>query len=115
MTPAPLPQLPDGLELTRTTDVFSPETAPAGLRRAHRVADGVWGRFVVRTGAATFAFEDDAEHPIAVGAGDSVAIPPGRLHHVEFDGPATFVVEFYRLPNTPTTVVEGDESTGLRD
>lgn len=91
-------QLPDGLEHVRTTDTFDVTTVPAGLLRAHRVADGVWGRLVVHTGAVTFVFDDEPDHPITAGAGDTVAIPPGRQHHLELDQPATFAVEFHRAP-----------------
>jgi tellurite resistance-related uncharacterized protein len=91
-----LPTLPDGLQLVRTTDVFDETTVPAGLRRAHRVADGVWGRLVVHTGSVTFVFDDDPDHPLTVSAGEAVAIPPARQHHVELTGPATFAVEFHR-------------------
>mgnify|MGYP003420557547 CR=1 FL=1 len=106
------PTMPDGLELVRTTDVFDQDSVPAGLLRAHRVADGVWGRLVVHTGAVRFVFDDEPDHPIAVGAGGAVAIPPARQHHVELDGPATFAVEFHRLPDTPTPPA-GTESTAL--
>lgn len=106
------PTMPDGVELVRTTDVFDQGSVPAGLLRAHRVADGVWARLVVHSGAVTFVFEDDVEHPIGVGAGDSVVIPPARQHHVELDGPATFAVEFHRLPDTPPPRA-GTESTAL--
>lgn len=109
----PIPTLPDGLEYVRTTDTFNTDTVPAGLLRAHRVADGVWGRLVVHSGTVTFVFDDDPDNPIPVGAGDRVAIPPARHHHLEFDGPATFAVEFHRIPTVPVPVV-GDESTGLR-
>lgn len=91
--------LPLGLEHVRTTDVFDEHTAPAGLRRAHRVADGVWGRLIVHTGALSFRFEDEPEQVLVVGAGAAVVIPPGRFHHVAFDqGPVTFAVEFHRSP-----------------
>jgi tellurite resistance-related uncharacterized protein len=106
------PHLPDGLDHVRTTDVFDETTVPAGLLRAHRVADGVWGRLVVHTGAVTFVFDDDPDHPLAVAAGEAVAIPPARQHHVELGGPATFAVEFHRSPRTPTPPV-GTESTAL--
>jgi len=96
------PQLPDGLEHVRTTDTFDNDTVPAGLLRAHRVAEGLWGRLVVHTGTVTFLFDDDPEHPITVPAGGSVAIPPARQHHLELAGPATFAVEFHRAPAEPT-------------
>jgi tellurite resistance-related uncharacterized protein len=106
------PPLPDGLELVRTTDVFDQLSVPAGLLRAHRVADGVWGRLVVHSGVVTFVFDDEPDRPITVGAGGAVAIPPARQHHIELDGPATFAVEFHRLPDTPTPPA-GTESTAL--
>ena len=90
-------QLPEGLELVRTTPVFDETTVPAALLRAHRVATGVWGRLVVRTGSLTFVFEDGGGGR-AVAAGQSVVIPPDRPHHLVMSGPVTFVVEFHRPP-----------------
>lgn len=112
MTSGTRPVLPDGLELTRTTKVFDNATVPAGLLRAHRVADDVWGNLVVHTGTVTFVFDDDPDHPVTVRAGDAVAIPPARQHHVQLDEPATFAVEFHRLPGT-VGPGPGTESTGL--
>ena len=106
------PSLPDGLQYVRTTDVFDDTTVPAGLLRAHRVADGVWGRLVVHTGTVTFVFDDAPDHPIVVAAGDTVAIPPGRQHHLELGRPATFAVEFHRVPASPLPEA-GTESTAL--
>ena len=108
------PVLPAGLEHVRTTDVFDERTVPAGLRRAHRVADGVWGRLVVHTGEVGFVFEDEPDAPMVLHAGDCVAIPPARLHHVELRGPATFAVEFHREPSTPSPR-PGTDSTALEE
>lgn len=105
-------QLPDGLDHVRTTDTFDNATVPAGLLRAHRVADGVWGNLVVHTGTVAFVFDDEPEHPITARAGDTVAIPPARQHHLELDGPATFAVEFHRVPAEPAPE-PGRESTAL--
>ncbi len=107
------PGWPDGLEYVRTTEVFDNTTVPAGLLRAHRVADGVWGRLVVHTGTVTFIFDDQPDSPITVEAGGSVAIPPARQHHLELDRPATFAVEFHRVA-TASIPVPGTESTALR-
>ena len=90
-------QLPDGLEHVRTTEVFDASTVPPGLLRAHRVAAGTWGHLVVHTGSLTFVFEDDPDHPIPARAGETVAIPPARPHHLVLDGPVTFAVEFHRV------------------
>ena len=106
------PLLPNGLDHVRTTDTFDNTTVPAGLLRAHRVADGVWGNLVVHTGTVTFVFDDEPDQPIAARAGDAVAIPPARQHHLELDGPATFAVEFHRMPTEPAPE-PGRESTAL--
>ncbi len=103
-------RLPEGLVLTRTTDVFDSETVPAGLLRAHRVATSVWGRLVVHNGSIRFVFEDDPDNAVTVGAGESVVIPPSRPHHVEPGEMCGFVVEFYRRAEEPG---DGLESTGL--
>ena len=91
--PAPT-QLPADVALVRTTPEWDETSLPDGLRRAHQVAEGVWGRMVVRAGTVEFVFEDDDTH-IVVEAGGAVVIPPGRLHHVTPVGPATLAVEFY--------------------
>lgn len=104
-------EIPEGFVLARTTDVFDNDTAPRGLLRAHQVAKNVWGRLVVQTGAVGFVFEDAADQPLTIEAGDSAIIPPSRRHHVELTGPATFVVEFYRAPTDDEAA--GSESTGL--
>jgi tellurite resistance-related uncharacterized protein len=99
-------ELPDGLELERTTKDFDERSVPSGLLSAHRVANGVWGRLVVISGELTFVFEsdpgdvaggsDDLDRRTTVGEGGLQVIPPGRLHHVELTGPVTFRIEFHR-------------------
>lgn len=106
--------LPAGLEHVRTTDTFDNATVPAGLLRAHRVADGVWGLLVVHAGTVTFVFDDEPDQPILVVEGDAMPIPPGRQHHVELSGPVTFAIEFHRTKSTPVPP-EGSESSALTD
>ncbi len=89
-------ELPAGAQLTRTTAEFDERSVPQGLLRAHRVADGVWGRLVVTSGSLRFVFEDDQAEPTTVAAGGTQVIPPARPHHVELTGPVTFHVEFHR-------------------
>ena len=90
------PTLPADAQLVRTTPEFTATTVPSGLLAAHQVAAATWGRLCVRQGSVTFVFEDDREHPVRVASGGHVDIPPERPHHVEPDGDAVFVVEFYR-------------------
>ncbi len=100
-------EVPADAVLVRTTPEFDEASVPPGLLRAHRVAVGVWGRLVVRSGSLGFGFDHDSgegdgacdgESEWTIGAGSSQAIPPERLHHVTIDGPVQFVVEFYEPP-----------------
>jgi len=95
-----MPAMPDGYVLERTTPEFTDISTPAGLRRAHRVARGVWGRLRVLHGAVTFVFEDAPGVALALGAGDHVDIPPDTAHRVEPAAGCRFVVEFH-VPATP--------------
>lgn len=87
--------LPSGVVLQRTTPVFTADTVPDGLRRAHQVAAGVWGRLRVLAGTVTFVAEESGETRV-LGAGDAQVIEPELRHHVEPDDGARFVVEFHR-------------------
>ena len=89
-------KLPEGVELQRTTPTFDERSTPPGLRSAHAVADGVWGRLVVEDGSLGFVFEDTPDDVRALAAGEHQVIPPARLHHVVIDGPVRFAVEFHR-------------------
>lgn len=106
--------LPEGLVHVRTTDLLDQDHHPSGILRAHRVAEGVWARLVVRSGSLGFVFEDRPGDRVRVTADSPMVIPPTRLHHVEFDGPVSFVLEFHRGAGA-TAPVGGEESTGLVD
>jgi tellurite resistance-related uncharacterized protein len=84
------------LTLQRTTPTFDERSVPAGLLRAHQIADGVWGRLVVEEGSLDFAFEDAPAAVRTVSAGDHQVIPPATPHHVVINGPVSFGVEFHR-------------------
>lgn len=93
--------LPDGAEFVRITPDYDEHSVPAGLLAAHRVADGVWGRLMVRDGSIVIVFEDDPEWRYSIAAGSSQVLPPGARHHVEIVGPVQFAVEFHRVPTEP--------------
>ena len=88
--------LPGGMTLVRSTPEFDADSVPAGLLRAHQVADGVWGRLVVTEGTVDFVFEDTPDDIRAVAAGETQVIPPARLHHIAVAEGARFHVEFHR-------------------
>jgi tellurite resistance-related uncharacterized protein len=92
----PLPVLPDGLQLVRTTPEFERHTIPGALLAAHRTAPNVWGRLVVRDGDVSFVFDDQPDTVHQLSEGDSIAIAPQRPHRVIVTGTVRFVVEFHR-------------------
>ena len=87
-------ELPDGLDVVRTGGPFDATTLPAGLRKAHRVANGVWGRLRVIEGSAALTVETGPRLEVRLGAGNSQPIPPGVPHAVSVDGPVVLVLDF---------------------
>ncbi len=87
-------ELPEGLDVSRTAGPFDATTLPAGLRKAHRVANGVWGRLRVIEGSAALTMETRPALQVRLGAGDSQPIPPGVPHAVSVGGPVVLVIDF---------------------
>jgi tellurite methyltransferase len=91
-------ELPAGLALVKTTPEWDERSMPAGLRRAHRVPKGRWGRLVIREGSLRFGARTDPPIDVIVAAGQSQAIPPDVEHAVETTEPVRFVLEFWEIP-----------------
>ncbi|MGA2306423.1 MAG: DUF3565 domain-containing protein [Acidimicrobiales bacterium] len=89
-------EMPDALRWVRTTPIWDQDTMPAGLRQAHRIAAGIWGRIVVHDGRLRFAAAALAIE-IELGAGATHVIPPGVEHEVEPLGAVRFAVEFFAV------------------
>jgi tellurite resistance-related uncharacterized protein len=87
-------ELPDALRQVRTSPVWDEDSLPAGLRRAHRVAAGTWGRIVVEEGSLSFAAATTPPVEVMVGAGETQAIPPEVEHAVEPAAHVSFRIEF---------------------
>ena len=94
-------ELPEGLEVVRTTQVWDESSVPTALRRAHRVAAGTWGRLQVEEGRVRFRAETSPPLDVVVGAGGSQPIPPEVDHDVEPEGHVRFYVEFLSRPEPP--------------
>lgn len=87
-------ELPDGLRVVRTTQAWNDVTAPAGLRRGHRVAAGVWGLLRIEKGQLRFVAETDPQLDVVLGKGAMQPIPPEVEHRIETIGEVRFHVEF---------------------
>ncbi len=88
--------LPEGVVCTRTTDAFTEDTLPAGLKTVHSTRDGVWAVVSLLEGSASFRFLPEDEVRTLV-AGDEVVVDP-QHDHVLTPGPAMKVhIAFYRF------------------
>jgi tellurite methyltransferase len=98
-------ELPQGLEVVRTTDTWDELTMPAGLRHAHRVPIGSWGLLRVERGELLFRAQTEPVIEMNLVAGAAQPIPPGVAHEVEPRGYVQLFVEFLRPRDdgTPTS------------
>lgn len=91
-------EMPDGLVRLRVAGPWDDGTAPAGLRRAHRTAEGVWGLLRVLDGSVGFRMETTPPTDVELGTGATQPIPPTVPHEVRIGGPVRFSVEFWGVP-----------------
>jgi tellurite resistance-related uncharacterized protein len=87
-------ELPEGLHVVRRTGVWNERTTPAGLRRAHHVAPGVWGLLRVEAGRLRFRAATEPPLDVVVDPGTPQPIPPDVDHHVEIEDPVRFYLQF---------------------
>ena len=89
--------LPDDAVCYRTTEVFTAETLPAGLRKVHSTKAGVWGEVKLLAGTARFRFLPEGTE-VALRAGDVVVAGPQHEHEL-LPGPGMQVqIAFWRRP-----------------
>ncbi len=88
--------LPEGLERYSQSPVFTPDNLPEALRRAHNTKVGTWGLLRLQTGVLRFALDQEPFTEVVLTAGQCVAIEPQVLHHVEFELPGSFQIEFFK-------------------
>jgi tellurite resistance-related uncharacterized protein len=96
--------LPDGVQSYRRTAVFTQDTVPAGLLKAHSTRDGVWALINVLEGELIYRVTDPrrpaSQRVLTPGTLPGV-IEPTILHAVEPLGPVRFFVEFHRRELAP--------------
>ena len=91
-------ELPDDFTTYKTTETFTEETMPAGLRRDHATKAGVWARIVVSEGRLGYHVHPPIERSVELAPGSPGIVVPEVRHHVEPLGPVRFHVEFLRAP-----------------
>jgi hemoglobin len=81
----------------RSTPVFTNDTLPEALRRAHSTKAGVWGLLKVLKGTILYVTEESGECQMVQAPG-TVVILPQQLHSVEPQGEMEMQVDFYHEP-----------------
>lgn len=91
--------LPNDLESYRKTEIFTEETVPAGLLRAHNTKPGTWALIHVVEGRLLYRVTDERAEPservLTPGEPPGV-VEPTVPHEVRPLGPVRFQVEFFR-------------------
>ena len=97
--------LPPGLVSQRRTDVFTEDTVPAGLLKAHSTKAGTWGLIHVLEGQLVYRVTDHrrpaSETLLTAETGPGV-VEPTILHEVAAPQPVRFFVEFYKAARQET-------------
>ena len=95
MSPRPLPR---GLTPYRRTDVFTADTVPIALQRAHSTKVDVWGLIQVVEGRLVYRICDERRPAweTVLEPGVPGVVEPTILHEVAPVGPVRFFVEFHR-------------------
>lgn len=92
--------LPEGLEAYRRTPVFTQDTVPSGLLKAHQTKAGVWGLLHVIEGRLLYR-DIEAQTETVLEPGDEPGvIQPEIRHEVAPLGSVRFFIEFHRAPET---------------
>ena len=92
-------EFPEGLEHHRSTPEFDQDSVPAGLLRDHTLKAGSWGRIVVAHGRLRYVV-DPLQRSFDLDPGTVGIVLPEIPHRVTPEGPVSFVVEFWRVPET---------------
>lgn len=97
--------LPPGLAFQRRTDVFTEETAPPGLLRAHSTKALTWGLIHVLEGNLVYRITDPRRPPsevVLTSKSEPGLVEPTILHEVDPRGQVRFFVEFHKSPHQET-------------
>ena len=88
--------LPSDLEPYKKTPVFSQDSIPAGLLKAHSTKAGTWGKIVVTQGTLRYRILQPAFEELVLSPQKPGVVEPQIEHEVAPLGEVRFYVEFYR-------------------
>lgn len=87
-------EVPADLVVVRRTPQWDEHSMPIALRRAHRVASGLWACLRVDQGRLRFVAQTTPVVDVVVDMHHPQGIPPDVEHFIEPQGPARFAIEF---------------------
>ena len=87
-------ELPEGMQIVRSSPVWDESTMPSGLRGSHRVALGTWARLTVHKGRLRFTARTAPPVDVVLETHSTRAIPPEVEHAIEPVGAACFSIEW---------------------
>ena len=88
--------LPDDVEPSGKTPLFTNETVPDKILNHHELQAGTWGLLTVEAGTVSF-FRQGEDVPVAVILSETpFVILPEEVHYVRLSEDAQFFVQFYR-------------------
>ncbi len=99
--------LPEGVAPYRRTPVFTEATIPAGLRRSHSTASGIWGLIHVLEGRLLYRVLGSGTERVLEPGGPPGVVEPTVPHEVAPLGTVRFYVEFHRLGRTDSPMPPG--------
>jgi tellurite resistance-related uncharacterized protein len=89
-------KIPDHVNRYKQTPVFTNETVPKGLLRAHQTKEGTWGKIVVLQGKLRYRILTSKFEEVVLSPEKYGVVEPTVLHEVEPLNQVRFYVEFYR-------------------
>lgn len=88
--------LPDEVEPSGKTPLFTNETVPDKILNHHELQAGTWGLLTVEAGTVSF-FRKGDHAPVAVISSEKpFVILPEEVHYVRLSEDAKFFVTFYK-------------------
>ena len=92
--------LPDDVEASGKTSLFTNETVPGKILNHHELQAGTWGLLTVEAGTVNF-FRQGEDAPVAVISSEKpFVILPEEVHYVRLSEDAKFFVTFYKRPTS---------------
>ncbi len=104
--------LPPEVTCYKETPVWTAETMPKGLLKAHSTMAGVFVRVSVIEGSMIFVYELSGSK-VPLTAGETAVARPKALHHVEPLSGLKFKLQFYRDPISVSETEDAAHKTGV--